>query len=826
MFPLSQYVFASAFHAELHLAPLAVTRMYEQHFNFHKMPFTANPADWHFFQSESAAALLPKLLHTLQFSSGVAVVTGPGGVGKTVLLHHLHTKLSKQGQTIILSGTSLQSVDDLYLSIRRSLKTLDGPPVTTGSGRWDVVERLLASAEFWGPIRLLVDDAHLLDPDIFTELQFLLEQRAGEQTICRLLLAGSHTLEETLARPALSDFAQRIRTFTFLQPLRLAESIEYLKSRLSHAGSSLGSCFDSDAVEATVEAADGSPRCLNLLADESLISAFHDNQDRVTLATVHTALSSLQHLPHAWNISASNHSDAALDDTAQQSSSWQSSSDGVIEIGAPQEIECDGPGTSQSTSKTDESTADHHEPRAAEGDSIDLQEALPALDDIATDPCCDKLEISKSLSTLEDQHDFHMESIDPATGKPERSFDAGYLLGELESVGDPAVEIDDSLDQRLLRIADAADNVSANSDEPESSDTFDSYRQWQPAGIWPAHADQPEDVIRHSKQLETPARSYSKTTSPSSIANTESSSIIDYQIEIPDDSHPEPVWPAETAGLSPYDQIPVTVLKTPSTDEPRNPDLSPNIDEPFEHYLNRASFNSPITWEASVKHQWSDGQLLSDLSLSPKLSKEALCTEEDSSTGVAFRSHELIEDQQELQNGDVLADKVPPSDQMFTLPISVSEVTGDDGPLPHPVQKLRQQEESLCKPVVNTMPYTGDITSPVTPIRPLAANGEAKAEVPLHAIIHNSDSEALTMMHPQLVSQARQIVGDPARKLKSAPATENSISPQDTRPALSVTAWDEPQEFESVKSPDEPSNSEAPEDRFRNLFTRLRQQPS
>ena len=804
--------------------------MYEQHFNFQRMPFTANPADWHFFESESAAALLPRLLHTLQFSSGVAVVTGPGGVGKTVLLHHLHTALSKQGQTIILSGTSLQSVDELYVSIRRSLKTLDGLPVTTGSGRWDVVERLLASAEFWGPIRLLVDDAHLLDPDIFTELQFLLEQRAGEQTICRLLLAGSHTLEETLARPALSDFAQRIRTFTFLQPLRLAESIEYLKSRISHAGSSLGSCFDSDAVQATVEAADGSPRCLNLLADESLVCAFHDNQDRVTLATVHTALSSLQHLPHAWNVSASNDSDAALDDTAQQSSSWQSSSDGVIEIGAPQETGCiepdGGPATSQSTSKPDESTPGHHEPHAAEGDSIELQEDLPALDDIVTDPWWGESDASKSLSTLEDEHDFDKESIDPDTTKSERSFDAGYLLGELESVGDPAVDIDDSLDQRLLQVADAADDVSANSSEPESSDTFENYRQWEPAGMWPAHAAQPEDVIQHSTQLETPARSYSKTPSAASIPNTESSSITNYQIEIPDDSDPEPVWPAETGGLSPYDQIPVTVLTTPYSNEPCSPDLSPIIDETVEDCAQRASFNTPITWEAPNKHRWTDGQLLSELSSSPELSKEGLYTEDDSNTVGPLRSDEVTDDQRKQNNGNGLADASLALDHMFTLPISVEEVTGDDRPLAHPAHERRQEEDRLCAPVVNTNPATDDTPSPVIPNVPLAANAEATAQVPQKAIIQDSDSEALTLMRPQLVSQARQILGAPAQNLKSDADAENNIIPQETRPALSVTAWDETGEFESANSTGESPDSEAPEDRFRNLFTRLRQQPS
>jgi MSHA biogenesis protein MshM len=789
--------------------------MYEQHFNFQNMPFSANPAEWQFFESESSAALLPKVLHTLQFSSGVAVVTGPEGVGKTVLLHHLHTTLSKQGQAIILPGTSLQSVDDLYVCIRRSLKTIDGQPVTTGSGRWDVVERLQASTEFWGPMRLLVDDAHLLDPDVFTELQFLLEQRASAQTLCRLLLAGSHTLEETLARPALSGFAQRIRTFTFLQPLRLAESIEYLKSQMSHAGSSLGSCFDSDAVEAIVEAADGSPRCLNLLADESLICAFHDNQARVTLATVHTALSSLQHLPHAWNVSVSNHSDAALDDTAQQSSSWQSSSDGVIEIGAPQETGCveigGGPAPSQLTSQPEESTPVDDEPLAAEDDSTELLEDLPALDDIATDPWLDESDDTDSDSTLDDEHDFDTESIELDAAETERSFDAGYLLADLEFVGDPAIDIDDDLDQRLLQVADAADDVSANSTEPEASDTFESYRQWEQAGTWPAHEDQPEDVIRHWKQLETSARSYSDTSPAVSKTDTESSSITNYKIEIPDDSHPEPVWPAETAGLSPHNQIPVAALTTPNTDAPHSP--------------------------APGEHRWTDGQLLSDHSSSPELSEE-ICTKEtvstgdDPNTGVRLRIAEITDDsadgQSEPADDDVLAAASLAPDHMFTLPIALDEVTGECAPLAHSVRELQQEEDSFCDPVGRTTPSTGGISPPVMPNIPPTASGEATAPLLQKAIVQDSDSEALTLIRPQLVSQARQILATaaPAQQLKSAAGAENSVIPQDTRPALSVTAWDENQQIEAAESPGKSPESEAAADGFRNLFTRLRKRSS
>jgi len=244
------------------------TRMYEQHFGLTSLPFCTNPADWQFFESESTAEILPQVQHALSTAPGVAVVTGPDGVGKTILLHQLQALLSRKGQALVIAGTALQSTEDLYVGIRRGLRTLDGSPVPGGSSRWEVVEHLQKAVEFWGPVGLLIDDAHLLTPLVFTELQFLLEQRTESQALCRLLLAGSLALEETLATPALNGFSQRIRSFSFLTPLRMAEAVEYLRSRVAHAGGELSSCFETNAVETIVTAAEGSPRCLNLLADE------------------------------------------------------------------------------------------------------------------------------------------------------------------------------------------------------------------------------------------------------------------------------------------------------------------------------------------------------------------------------------------------------------------------------------------------------------------------------------------------------------------------------------------------------------------------------
>ncbi len=801
--------------------------MYEQHFGFQRMPFSTNPAEWQFFDSESSAALLPKIRHTLESSSGVAVVTGPEGIGKTVLLHHLQAMLSTQGQAMILPGTSLQSVEDFYVCIRRSLKTLDGQQVAAGPGRWDVVERLRASAEFWGPIGLLVDDAHLLTAEIFTELQFLLEQRTDSHALCRILLAGSHALEETLARPALCGFAQRIRTYSFLQSLRLAESIDYLKTRLTHAGGALAECFDSDAVEAIVEAADGIPRCLNLLSDESLVLAFHDNQDRVTLETVRSALSSLQQLPQAWNVSVSDHSNDALNDTAYSGTNWQSSSDGVIEIGAPPESNCMEIGAAPAVSDVVGIPSEVSE-QSIDSDVTELEAAaaltddLPLLDDLTTELWLDDSDEDDSPSPIVSESQFDSGTVDP-----NRTFDAGYLLAELESVGDPAIEIDGELDRRLLQIAAAADTDSTNEYQTKLplEDSLQDFPQWNPAGIWPAEWSHQSDLIRHGVPVEESVHGTEQGNGDSDAVPTMTGSVRRFEFDVPSFEEPVPVWPADSSGVSPDAHMPVDDLTARVCH-----DFTP---EPVES----ESHKDQIAREEKAHGPWSDGQLLNGLAdagsdVEYREEAEHVVTSDNDTGGVRLKIADLSASSSEVATSETTDDRIAAPaatpDQMFTLPIALDDVTGERRGLAHSVRDLQEEFGSLRRPASIGTFSTGEVSPPSVPADPRAAGNGVTANLQQESIVKQSDLDAQRLIRPQLVGQARHLVSAiaPVQQLRPAAGAENCMIQQEVGPTLSVMPGDEPAESQVNDSADKVIESKTSSNGFHNLFTRLRQRTS
>ena len=795
--------------------------MYEQHFEFQTIPFSANPVECHFFESESSTTVMQKVLHTLQSSAGVAVITGPEGVGKTVLLNQLQVALTGYGKTIILPGTSLQSTDDLYLCIRRSIKSLDDQFVTGGSGRWEIVEQLQRTETPEEPVVLLVDDAHLLPTVLFTEFQFLMEQRSGSQPLCRVLLAGSLALEETLAEPATSGFAQRIRSYTFLQPLRPAESVEYLSFRLSNAGGSLASCFDTDAVELIVEAADGSPRCLNLLADESLVLAFRDRKTRVTSDTVRLALSGLQHLPHAWNISVTDHSDSAPNETATSVAGVPSASDGVIEIGAQPDFT--GGETGSAGHEPVTATSNESADRGVDGESDNVVffgtagesetiEDLPILDDLTKDPWPQQLPDAGILAPPDD---------DPRTVESEHVSDTGFRLADLESVGDPSMEVDHTIDRRLAEIDTKVNDESVTGDALSrlSFDILPDFHLWQPAGHW----DPADCVIRYWAQLDAPAHQ------PATPINTShrhdaSKPVRVFEFNVPAIDEPQPVWPPQTTGISPVSPVPVTVLTTSPVCGAVAESASTSV-PPLEADTTWSGMRAerPTADKDARGYEWYDGQLLKSLVGSGQNGTSA-----DADTGVKENSGELVplkiaehadesaDSPQNTSGGEDADHSTPVADHMFTLPISVDNVIGNcEAHSPPPLESDgidHVNGGSTHAPHASARPS-------MPPFRSRSA-GEDTGTWNSTAADEDAAEDLQRHMRPRLLSEATQVLSSvhPSSQYRLAAGAENSIVPTKVDTALSVANWDEHSEAPARVSTAEDVRSNG----YRNLFTRMR----
>jgi hypothetical protein len=109
--------------------------------------------------------------------------------------------------------------------------------------------------------------------DTLEELRMLSNINADKDQVLQVILAGQPALRETLRKPELMQFAQRIAVDYYLESLNRDETREYIQHRLEVAGGNPDT-FTEAACVAAFHYSGGTPRLINLLCDTALVYGF------------------------------------------------------------------------------------------------------------------------------------------------------------------------------------------------------------------------------------------------------------------------------------------------------------------------------------------------------------------------------------------------------------------------------------------------------------------------------------------------------------------------------------------------------------------------
>ena len=274
--------------------------MYEEFFGLQRRPFSATPDAACFVPLEGAQGALDALAVSCERGQGISVLTGETGVGKTLVGLRLAFELQPTFASAFLSHAAFPTRRALLQAI---LFELNRPynRMAEQELRLELMAALKTLVPQHQALVVILDEAHRLSVPVLDEVRMLTMLTNNGIPLTRVVLIGNRDLEERLADPELSAFNQRICCHVDLEPLTQADSIEYLRMCVDIAGAHPDDLFAPDAIAFIAKAADGNPRCLNHLADHSLLLAFVSEQRPVTADIVRDALDDLKQLPLHWN---------------------------------------------------------------------------------------------------------------------------------------------------------------------------------------------------------------------------------------------------------------------------------------------------------------------------------------------------------------------------------------------------------------------------------------------------------------------------------------------------------------------------------------------
>jgi general secretion pathway protein A len=249
---------------------------YEAFYGLQERPFTLSTDPKFLYHSAAHDRAAQDLLSAIRRREPLVVLTGPIGIGKTILCRAIADELDRHTFTSLLL--------EPFVAIEPLLQTvlLDFGVIS----RDDAARARLADAsreELFGVLRefiatlapieafavIVIDEAQNFSEAMLEEVHALVELDA-DQRVLQVVLAGQPSLTMRLRRGDGRQLQRLVAVRTALEPLAPEEIGAYVAHRLDVAEAHGRVELDPPAVAALFSATAGVPRTVNLVCDRAL----------------------------------------------------------------------------------------------------------------------------------------------------------------------------------------------------------------------------------------------------------------------------------------------------------------------------------------------------------------------------------------------------------------------------------------------------------------------------------------------------------------------------------------------------------------------------
>lgn len=261
--------------------------MYQSFYHLKRKPFSLIPNPDFLYLSKKHAAALSFLELSLLDQSGVTLLTGDVGTGKTTLIRKVLTNIDDKELTVGVITNTHDSFGELLSWV---LISFDLIPDGNKAEQYQLLVNFIAN-EYNQQRRviLIVDEAQNMSLDTLEELRLLSNINIGDQLLWQLIIVGQPELSQMLMEPELRQFSQRISLEYNLTAFNYIDTMEYIKYRLKVAGTE-NDIFSPFAYAMIYYHSRGIPRIINNICEMALIIGFGNDVEIISVEIINDVL--------------------------------------------------------------------------------------------------------------------------------------------------------------------------------------------------------------------------------------------------------------------------------------------------------------------------------------------------------------------------------------------------------------------------------------------------------------------------------------------------------------------------------------------------------
>ncbi len=245
--------------------------MYLDFYKLTLKPFQITADPKFLWLGEKHKEALATMRYGIMDNRGFLLLTGEVGTGKTLLINRLTTLLDIDTVVATLPDPDLESMDFYNLladglNMKRTFES-------KGAFLIHLREFLHQSYANQQQVLLIIDESQRLNSKLMEDIRVLSNIELHDRKLINIFFVGQQEFNSILMTPQNRALAQRITVRYHIEALNQEETAEYIKHRLSVAGSK-EKILQKSALKEIFLFSGGIPRLINIISDHALLTGY------------------------------------------------------------------------------------------------------------------------------------------------------------------------------------------------------------------------------------------------------------------------------------------------------------------------------------------------------------------------------------------------------------------------------------------------------------------------------------------------------------------------------------------------------------------------